>query len=65
MAPQEGPKAGRDTALAMSIDGPNDGQLVKQRPVGEVSSIGTYLGQVSTQKLAKDQSMEAKGWPVD
>ena len=31
----------------------NNGQLVKQRPVGEVSSIYTYLGQVSTNKLAK------------
>ena len=40
-APQEGPKAGRDTALAMSIDGPNDGQLVKQRPVGGVFSMET------------------------
>ena len=45
-APQEGPKAGRDTALAVSIDGQNDGFLVNQKPVGEVSPIGTYIGKV-------------------
>ena len=38
-SPQEGPKAGRDTALALSFNGPNNGQLVNRRPVGEVKSI--------------------------
>lgn len=42
-APQEGPKAGWDTALAMSIDGPKDGQLVDQQPVGEFSSMYTHI----------------------
>ena len=62
--PKEGLKAGQHTALAVSIDGPNDGLLVNQRPVGDDSSIGTYLRQVSTQKLAQYQYTEAKGWPV-
>ena len=38
---------------------PNDGQLVDQRPVGEVSLMKTYLGQVSTQKQGKVQSTKA------
>ena len=43
-APQEGPKAGQDTASAVSIDGPNDSLLVNQRPLGEFSSIGSEVG---------------------
>ena len=34
--PTKGLKAGRDTALALSIDGRNDSQLVNQRAVDEV-----------------------------
>ena len=64
-AQQEGSKAGQHTSLAVSINGPNDGHLVNQRPIGEVSSIGTYLLKVQIQKLAKDKWTEANARPVD
>ncbi len=65
MAPQAGPKAGQDTALVVSIDGPNDGLLFNQRTVGEVSFICTYLAQFSSQKFSKDQATEANAPRVD
>ena len=61
--------------MALLIDGLNDGSLVNQRPVGEVSSTGTYLSQVSSQNFAKYQTTKTRhglstdlqivGWSVD
>ena len=55
----------RDIALAVSIDELNDGQLVDKRSLGEVSSMDTYPGKVSTQNSSKVQTTEAKGRPVN
>lgn len=34
MDPQEGQKVSRDTTFAESIEGPKNGQLINQHPVG-------------------------------
>ena len=61
--PKEEPKAGRDTALTLSIDGPNDWLLVPQRPIDQVSSTVTCLVLSKETNLSKCQATEDKHRP--